>query len=721
MSIDTEKLFRILSYAAALCGFAALWISGTFGVFESSLFVAVLVFAWFLEGSRWQISERLGTALIVLALPAFYGLWKLNIFTISGSADLLPGLLGRLILSLSAIKLLQKKGDRDWIFLYLMAFFEVLLAAGLSISMLYFATFVIYALVMISTIILFEVKRTAKWTESRSTVAPKANNEFNEFSFRRLPATSVVLIILIIAIAAPIFFALPRVGSAGFGGGQGGLNTSSGFSDTVRLGGIGKIQQNDAVVMRVRFDNTSVPQKMRRWRGLALDTFDDLSWSRSRATQKEPFANDERGLIQVDVASGRNTLVQQTVYLEPLNTPVIFSLPHLIALQSDLPYVFRDRHDSVSFQGRGERISYKALSDVSVPSADVLRKDDSPYPRSQANYLQLPDSFDHRIADLALEFTKGTTNRYDAAAAIERRLQNDFSYTLEQKAGGDQPLSDFLFNVRQGHCEYFATAMAIMLRTQGIETRIVNGFSQGEYNDAADIWIVRQLNAHSWVEVYFPATDTWETFDPTPVSGQGGGAAANGMVDGFGKYMEALETFWIQYFVAFDGQEQRSLMTSVRRGFISYQETTASFISDAKIAAAGWWSELRGDKGFNTSIWAAAKGILYFAAFVLIAAIFVWSYRKIVNLKVWRRLYDRIFKRRVGSAVEFYDRMLVILAKKGIVREEHQTPLEFAYELGMPQAVRITQKYNGVRFGENGLSQHETNEIESWLEELNEQ
>ncbi len=470
--------------------------------------------------------------------------------------------------------------------------------------------------------------------------------------------------------------------------------------------------------MRVRFDVKEVPQKTRRWRGVALDTFDNLSWSKSRLTQKEPFAKDERGLIQVNFASSRDTLVQQTVYLEPLDTPVIFSLPKLIAVQSDLPYVFRDKYDSITFQGRGERISYKALSDVSNPPIERLRQDSSPYPRSAANYLQLPDPIDPRIAELAAQFTKGTTNRYDAAAAIERHLQNDFDYTLEQKAGGDDPLADFLFNVREGHCEYFATAMAMMLRTQGIATRVVNGFSQGEYNDTADIWVVRQLNAHSWVEVYFPATDTWETFDPTPFGGQGGGAAANGIGAGLSKYMEALETFWIQYFVAFDGQEQRSLMTSLRRGFVSYQETATSYISAAKIAITGWWSELRGDKGLSFSIWAATRGALYFAALAVILALFVWIYRKIVELKVWRRLYDRLFKRRIRSAVEFYDRLVTTLAKRGVVRAEHQTPLEFAYEIGMPQAVKITQKYNGVRFGEKDLSEKEAGEIEQWLKDL---
>ena len=119
-----EKRFRFISYLAVFCGFLALWISGTFGAVESVLFVAVMIGAWFLEDSRWQISERIGTALIVLALPVYYVLGRYQFFVLSISETMLPGFLARVILSLTAIKLLQKKSDRDWIFLYLMSFFE---------------------------------------------------------------------------------------------------------------------------------------------------------------------------------------------------------------------------------------------------------------------------------------------------------------------------------------------------------------------------------------------------------------------------------------------------------------------------------------------------------------------------------------------------------------------------------------------------------------------
>src|SRR5260221_13924209 len=92
-----EKFFRIVSYSAVFCGFFSLWVSDTFGILGTALFVAVMIAAWLLEGSRWQISERLGTALIVLALPLFYFAWRFQIISSSGGRTWIAGLLARMV------------------------------------------------------------------------------------------------------------------------------------------------------------------------------------------------------------------------------------------------------------------------------------------------------------------------------------------------------------------------------------------------------------------------------------------------------------------------------------------------------------------------------------------------------------------------------------------------------------------------------------------------
>src|SRR5687767_15765424 len=102
--MNFERLFKILSYAAVFCGFLSMWISGTFGLAGTFLFIGVMIAAWFLEGSRWQISERWGTVLIILALPVYYAGWRYGFFGSSDSGVMLAGILGRLILTLTAVK-----------------------------------------------------------------------------------------------------------------------------------------------------------------------------------------------------------------------------------------------------------------------------------------------------------------------------------------------------------------------------------------------------------------------------------------------------------------------------------------------------------------------------------------------------------------------------------------------------------------------------------------
>lgn len=721
--MNFNTFFKVISYAVVFCGFFALFVSGGVGAFSAGLFVGVLIFAWFLENSRWQLSERLGTILVFVVVPLFYIGRKFQVVGFGTTASDVAGVLAQMILVLAAIKLLQRKADRDWLFLYLMAFFEVLLAAGLSISTLYLGSLILYLLVTIGAIVTFEIRKTSRTFNLYKHQRKNENKttDFGKKTFTKLPLTAVTLLFLIVGFAAPLFFALPRVGGAGLGSNGSEFANLTGFSSTVNLGEIGQLLQNDQIVMRARLEKSDGrnPNSL-HWRGAALDNFDNKRWSKSKSELDQPFVKGERDFFLLDYASERNALTIQTVYLEPVNTPVLFTIARPVAIQGNFEELKKDSEGAITFQRSGfVRLSYKVYSDASLPSATELKADNGAYVPEDQRYLQLPNKMDPQIAALADQVTTNSNNRYDKAKAVENYLQTQFGYTLDMKAKGDEPLADFLFNVREGHCEYFATAMAVMLRTQGIATRIVNGFQQGEYNDTAEVFVIRQKDAHSWVEVFFPQENVWVPFDPTPFAGQdGGGATQTGVIKKITNYFEALETFWIQYFVSYDNQEQRSLMRSFKNSFNDYQTKTSAWLTKMQYRLSAWWKEARGDKGLQASAKAVAFGIGYLVASVLCVILLIWLYRKIRRLGVWKKIYAWLKLKNETTIVEFYERMQSVLASRGLVRAAHQTPLEFAFALNLPEAVRITEKYNRVRFGEKNLSATEAAEIEKWLKDL---
>jgi hypothetical protein len=327
-----------------------------------------------------------------------------------------------------------------------------------------------------------------------------------------------------------------------------------------------------------------------------------------------------------------------------------------------------------------------------------LRRDLRPYTAAYYRYLQLPDNLDRRIGPLAtaMILNADASNRYDAAKAIESQLQHDYGYSLEMKAGGPDPLADFLFNVRVGHCEYFATAMVVLLRTHGIAARVVNGFLPGEYNEAAGAYTVRQSDAHSWVEVYFPETRSWVTFDPTPSAGRVE-PVRTGLVAQLQKYGEALELLWFQYVVGYDKQEQRSLATSLHNQVFDYGRTVSSLLATIR-------SYLTRD--LLTFVLAAI-------ALALVALSLLFGKR------IWRwvnaRGADSEAEGRTYSSVQFYERLMSLLEQRGMLRDRHLTPLEFAQTLNSNEALLITRAYNRVRFGGERLSANEKKEVERAL------
>lgn len=708
MTFDTY--FRASSYAMIGVAMLALVLAGGLHVGLAAAFTAVLFLAWQIEGRKWQLSERVGLVVVLLSIPLFFIDWHFQSTFGAARERLGVNALAHLIVFLSAVKLLQVKSDRDWVFLYLISFFEVLLAAGLSFSPVFLATLTLYVFCGLLTISAFEIRKAARVIEVAETrlLVPPDAKLFRRFAagirtgntaVRRLPLLAGALLILIFILALPLFLIAPRAGSAALSRGGPGLNNFIGFSENVNLGEIGTLKSNNEVVMRVRVEGQYSTPRL-RWRGVALDEFTGKGWRKSAIARDPISKTPDRGLIALGTTPSIHRLTTQTIFLEPIESPVLFALPRPVAIQGDFPSVRLDTEGSIqSRRPHSDRIKYKALSDTSEPEPDVLRRDDGRDPQSFVRYLSLPRSLDPRIIELAESIVSNhrAHSRYDVAKAIETDLQQNYGYSLEMKASGPDPLSDFLFNIRSGHCEYFSTAMAVLLRTQGIPSRVVNGFLPGEYNEAADAFSIRHSDAHSWVEVYFPETGSWVTFDPTPAAGrvepQNTGVAAQ-----LGKYVEALQLLWFQYVVGYDKQEQRSLATSLQNQAFRYQSVLGK-----------WLAILRGLSWYKLLLGSCVIGLALLLGF-LIARIKRFG---------WRGLrLSSVPDDAEHSAVVFYERMITLLARRGIERTPEQTPMEFAASVRLTEAMTITSAYNRVRFGSQQLSNIERDQIEEMLRKL---
>jgi transglutaminase-like putative cysteine protease len=718
--------FRLTSYATVAAAALALFVAGGIGMWLGAAFALVMIAAWKMEGTRWQLSERVALIVIVASLPIFYLDWRILtpyldlqfLETRSASRGVAEvAVLAHLILFLSAVKLLQRKADRDWFFLYLISFFEVLFAAGLTVSPAFLATLILYLLCILSTVVAFEIQKARRQitaTQTRLLVQPDSilfrklpmrlwRRRYLET--RRLPLVSAGLLVLIFILALPFFLIAPRTASSALKRGGSGVSGFVGFSDNVTLGQIGELKTTDEIFMHVRVESGGpTPGAGLRWRGVALDEFTGRAWKKSAVADRFEKRESESGLFQLGTTTDLSRLTIQTFFVEPVDTSVLFGAPRIVAVEGRLPFIRVDSEAGIQTRRHDqERAVYKVYSDTIEPHPSALRSDRLRYFVESARHLEVPSNLDPRIGSLARNvlLKSGATNGYDQARVIESYLRDNYGYSLEMKAGGADPLADFLFNVRSGHCEYFATAMAVMLRTQGIATRIVNGFLPGEYNEAAGAYTVRQSDAHSWVEVYFPESKSWVTFDPTPPAGRTT-RVRSGLAGYLSKYSEALELMWFQYVVGYDKQEQRSLVTSLRKELFDLRRDSVRSFDEAR----GKWSFL-------------IRPILIGIVSLSLLAIFVLLTRRVRHfgwrrgLKVWRPVSDAEISR-----VDFYERLTALLEKQGIKREFYQTPLEFASSVGVSEAAAITNAYNRVRFGEEKLSEAERTQIEQLLSQI---
>ncbi len=461
-------------------------------------------------------------ALVIVALY----LYRFSITTFAGlTVDSLMLLL--------AVKLLQKKQFRDYMQIYLIAVFLLAGSALLSVSLV----FLFYLLVLVFLFNVAIVLLAYQGEDPATTVTFE--------TMVKIVSKAALIPSLAIPLAALIFVITPRTPYPLLYFLNQGARAATGFSDSILLGKVSEIQEDDRIILRASMGK--VDDSMLYWRGIVLDYFDGSSW---RAQER---GSGRRGGGRAPVGQG----VWQEIYLEPYGDRYLFALdkPNLVLLREAREF------GALTFalpSAVNKKIRYRVFSVLS----DRLSGGNG----SMDSYLQLPPNLSPRIRALALQLGSGRSAEKTVHSILAFLASGRFSYSLSNLPLTATPLEDFLFVTKQGNCEYFASAFAVLTRSAGIPVRLVAGYRGGYYSELGKYYLVAQKHAHVWAEVSLPGKG-WVRFDPTPASAALPYPFTRDVFFTARLYLDMVNYYWIMFVVNYDLQKQFVLFGKVRTVF----------------------------------------------------------------------------------------------------------------------------------------------------------
>lgn len=709
-----ERYFDVSLFLLVVTGLVAVISTGKLDPISMLVPAALLLWkGWRVFKRRPpEISTRMATSLVLAYFLFFpFDLWFLSRNLAAGAPNpaLYAGLLAAIHLMIFAtlVRLLSARTHRDQMFLAMLAVTCMLASAILTVDTTFLAMLALFLLISVSTFVGLEIRGSAEGaiTARLDPDGPAANR-----LHRAVALTSVLVAVSALLIGGVIFLMIPRFTTGYLSALSIRPSLMTGFSENVSLDQIGEIKRNPTVVMRVHFDGDPARGSDVHWRGIALTSFDGRRWYK-RPEEQIALVPSEDGRYLLNgggLPPGEFESLTYSVLLEPIATDAIFVAPRISELRGQFsPGVDRagaaphaaflaiDGTETLTNPAHNDiRIRYDGVSRLPIVPAAQLRDAPQEYPAAIRDlYLQLPN-IDPRVRKLADQITANAKNPYDKAAAIKSYLQAHYGYTLNINIpAGKDPLAYFLFEKRAGHCEYFASSMAVMLRAEGVPARFVTGFLPGEYNDVGGDYIVRASDAHAWVEVYFPNYG-WITFDPTPP----GDATPDGVFARFGLYWDWFQYNWNEWVISYDFGRQESLAQNVQRSSQVWMARLKTYYQRKRDEVLA--SILSMEKSTEKSPY-LLPGLLTILIVILLAlrGRAIGGYlRARWNLRASRKgeLPPEI------AALE-YREMLRLLERRGWRKSPGQTPLEFAAAIADTQfagpVAQLTEMYQSARFG----------------------
>jgi transglutaminase-like putative cysteine protease len=530
------------------------------------------------------------------------------------------------------------------------------------------------------------------------------------------------------------------------------LDRTVGFNRDVSLGNEGELLDDQQIVLEAKFQDLESEtlldiQGDLYFRGVVLNQYANGSWDRQMYTGHESPAR-----LRPDGLVTKRGLVRQLVTVQPLDEPDLFGIwPYLLESEDQLewfdrgeqrlfrPYRFRQRKFTYqmvtnAFQGRMQAEFVPAMGSI------------DPKP-----LLAMPERSLRYLASLAEEWVRNsrvsTDDPVGCARVLERGLGSsaDFEYSTRgvERLENLDPIEDFVKYRRQGHCEYFASALALMLRSRGLPARLVVGFKTSERREDKQTAVARQGHAHAWVEMYLAPEQVpaavraerpsdwsqggWMRLDPTPVSA---GDSAEGLLSVLHRWVREVREAWTDHVLRMNrARQQRSLYGPV-----------TDWIRDSlsQLTEREWW---------ETVVWARLRTWFKNPGQLVVDVGRAWRWIVFLvmvgvagvllrELLRWRRERGRGPRKGRGRAVvsvprvEFYRRLERLLGSTGLRRGLAQTPREYARDGAdrlaessgeselVPQARLVVDAFYQLRFGGVRLQPEQTESVEQALQQI---
>ncbi|WP_337173094.1 DUF3488 and transglutaminase-like domain-containing protein [Paludisphaera sp.] len=706
--------------------------------------VAAAGLAAFLTVDRkpeWSLPPSLATLLAVGSLGLLY-------FEYSLDDTQLIRCLGHWLVSLQLIKyFLPKRVEDDWV-LFLVGLMQVLIGAVINMGDRVGVWLFLWALLAIWVLGQFFLQRESRRflaaaPDAGAPLGASARDPYRGLFDAPYFWSTLQILALTLGLGYFVFLLLPRqqgVTRARFGPTT--AKHLTGFDEEVMLGQLGEILENDTPVMTVEFADADKaparPPAEPLWRGVTLNSYERGRWRRQNYRSQRTFPS-----YRERTAARRPTL-RQIIKLEANDSPTLFGLrPYVLAESGHrlgLGPQFNAVDGTIYRNDPRGAYDYEVVSELD-PSLPQVGEDPPSESRVREVLLDIPDDVRAALEPIARPIVAGHEgDGPDAVAARARALEaylhdpSRFSYTLamDRVDYSLDPIVDFLVNRREGHCEYFGSALTMLLRSVGIPSRMVNGFKGGDWNDFTQIMTVRQKHAHSWVEAYLgrdaDGRPRWITLDPTPGQERDESVAqVGGLASRFRGVTDVVRYVWVFYVLGYDANRQAKLYSPVIWVFQQVREGFGMLGGATRSA----FSTMFDFKSFRSFI--SLRGfVVSFFVLTLVAALFralVWLARRMFAW--WRGPADDILG---SSGVHFYRRLVQLLAAHDLRRAPAETQSEFATrafrllrgrdESGDGDAAmaelpeKLVEAFYQVRFGRRELSPETLADLERGLDLL---